>query len=189
MTTTKKCIFPAIAVFALIAVLAVCFSIGAVATVSGEELMFSVRGQELKGEYIDEIDSRGYRHIEFISNVPIDMSDYAVIINVDAPVGDKIKVIDDEETLKKFGCSTNGVESCFELSDNEICYFSRYEMMPENENFADDINHEWGGIRGGKFLSKGEAAHKRSDNGVTYDYDHDNGMIRVTFELNYYVGA
>lgn len=189
MTKTKKIIFSAIAVFSVIAVLAVCFSIKGAAAVSGEKLTFSVRGQELQGEYIDEINSRGYRHIEFISYVPTDMSDYAVIINVDAPVGENIKVIDDEKTLDKFGCPADGAENDFEVADNEICYFTRSETMSANEDPADSVNHDWGGIRGGRFLSSGKAAHKSSDRSVNYDYDCDNGMTRVTCEMNYYVGV
>ncbi len=188
MITTKKIFFSAFAVFALIAVLVVCFSINAQAAVSGKKMTFIIRGQEYLGEYIDEIDSRGYRHIEFISDVPIDMSNYAVAINVDAPVGENIKVIDDEETLEKFGCFANGVESSFEAADNEIYYYTRKEIIPVSENPADDRIHEWGGIRGGEFMRKGEAAHKSSDAPVFWDYDYENGTMRVTLKVDYYVG-
>lgn len=190
MTKTKKNIFSAIAVFALIAVLAVCFSINASAAVSGEKLTFSIRGQEMQGEYIDEINSRGYRHIEFISYVPIDMSNYAVIINVDAPFGKNIRVIDDEETLEKFGNHEKGVENSFEVADNEICYFERKEVYVK-ENSADDWVHEWGGTRGGEFLRTGKAPFNCFNNtvqSIDYDYDYDNGIMRVTFKMNYYVG-
>lgn len=103
MTKTKKLTLSILAAFVLAGVLAVCFSLNAAATVNSEELTLRIHGREIQGEYIDEIDCRGYRHIKLISNIPNDMSDHAVLINVDAPVGENIRVIDDEETLDKFG--------------------------------------------------------------------------------------
>lgn len=182
MTTTRKNIFSAIAVFALIVVLAVCFSIKAAAAESGEKLTLNVGGRELQGEYIDETNSRGYRHIKFTSYVPIDMLNYAMIINVDAPVGENIKVIDDAETLDKFGCVAEGVENSFEVADNEVAFFTRTET-------ADGRTHDWGGVQGGEFRATGEAAHKSSDESLNFDYDYENGITRVTYELNYYAGV
>lgn len=182
MTKAKKIVCLA-ALLPLIVALVVCISINAAATVDGEELTLSIHGQEIRGAYIDTVSKSGYRHIEFVSYIPYDMDNYAVIIDVNAPVGENVNIIDDEETLEKFG-GPGEEEFGYEIAEDEYCYYTRNEVIPAGEIYAEDWYHGWGGIRGGEFMYG-----KKSSDGVHYDYDDDNNIKRVTLWMEYFVGA
>ena len=178
MTKTKKTVFSTIAALALIVVLAVCFSMKAAAKVSGEELTFSIRGQEYRGEFIDETNRHGNRHVEVISYLPIDTSNYAMIVDLDAPVGDNIKIIDDVETLDKFFGFLPS-ENRFEVADNEFCFHTRYEICPPDEYSPAGYIHQCEGVRDGKSVSTS----------VYWDYDYDNDIMTVTIKADCYADA
>ena len=178
MTKTKKNVFSVIAAFALIAVLAVCLSMNAAAKkVSGEKVTFSIREQEYQGEFIDEIDSRGNRHIEFISYLPINMSNYAMIIDVDAPVGDNIKIIDDVDTLDElFGKFSECTQHNYEVTDSEFCFYTRREIVHPEDHPDEDYIAQWLGVYMGELVNN-------LSNFVDYDYDND--IMSVTFTADY----
>lgn len=180
MTKSKKFFFSTVVVFALIAVLAVCLPKNATAKVNGEKVTFSIRGQEYQGEFSDEIDSRGNHHIEFISYLPINMSNYAVVVDVDAPVGDNIKIIDDDETLDElFGKFSEGTQHNYEVTDSEFCFYTRREIVHPEDHPDEDWKAQWLGVYMGELVTL--------SNDVDYDYDND--IMIVTFTADYQSGT
>lgn len=184
MTKTKKIFIPVIIVFALIAVLAVCFTPKASAELSGEMITLNIRGHEIEGEYIDVVDDSGNRHIELRSDVPVEIARYAVIINVDAPFGDNITIIDDDETLETIGKFDvdEDWECTFEVADNEVYYYDLTDIVPSKVDPEQMMIQSKSGTRHGKLLKD-----KNCEDRLIWGYD-GNGMTHLKFIADFYVG-
>lgn len=166
---------------------------------------FSMGGEEMEGGYSDYVDSRGYRHITFSTVLPMDEENFAVIIDVDAPQGENVRVLTDEpyrdlmekirmyheannDHFREYGthpCQHDGIS--FEdfgivLKDSEFC---EYEWSERTDEYV----QSGGGGFGGKVMRTGAAALKKSSSGGQYyDYDYENNTKTFTVKYNYYVG-
>lgn len=184
MTKTQKILIPGIILFALIAVLAVCLTPKASAELSGEMITLNIRGQEIEGEYIDVVDDSGNRHIELRSDVPVEIARYAVIVNVDAPFGDNITIVDDDETLGKISNLDvdEDWECTFEVADNEVYYYEINSIAPSKIDPDEIMIETTFGTRHGKLMDD-----KHCKDGLGRSYD-GKGMAHLTFVAEYYVG-
>ena len=167
-------------------------------------VMFFMGGEEFKGGYSDYVDGRGYRHITFSTVLPMDEENFAVIIDVDAPQGENVRVLTDEpyrdlmEKIRMYHEANNdhfreyGTHQCqhdgiaFEdfgivLKDSEFC---EYEWSERTDEYV----QVGGGSFGGKVSRTGAAAMKKSSSGGQYDYDYENNTKTFTVKYNYYVG-
>ena len=165
---------------------------------------FSIGGEEIEGGYSDYVDSRGYRHITFSTVLPMDEENFAVIIDVDAPQGENVRVLTDEpyrdlmekirmyheannDHFREYGthpCQHNGI--AFEdfgivLKDSEFC---EYEWSERTDEYV----RGGGGGFGGEVMHTGAALKKSCSGGQYYDYDYENNTKTFTVKYKYYVG-
>ena len=138
-------------------------------------------GREIEGEYSDYVDGKGFRHITFSAVLPMDEENYAIIYDIDAPEGENVRVLTDEEYrdlmekirmyheanndhFREYGthpCQHDGI--AFEdfgivLKDSEYC---SYEWMERTED--GHVSGGGGGL-GGEFLHMGAALKGPSEN-------------------------
>ena len=196
---TKRILVTAlITVFALISLFAV-----ANAATDGSIIKFIMGGREIEGDFNDYVDSKGYRHVTFKAVLPIDVEDYAIIYDTDAPWGEGVRVITDEtdpdfmDKLRQYKVvhsgpdwkEANAEDFGLVFKDSEICHvrLSSYSA-----------------ILGGEFMHTGAAAGMPSGFGVSLDkadeveedglsphalhYDWENGIKILKETFYYYVG-
>lgn len=82
--STKKRLKPLIiAAAAVVASAATLFTVNA--SMEGNLVRFFINGEEVEGEHRDYVDHDGYRHVTFEAVVPLELTNYAVIVDVDNP--------------------------------------------------------------------------------------------------------
>lgn len=72
-----------IAAAAVVASAATLFTVNA--SMEGNLVRFFINGEEVEGEHRDYVDHDGYRHVTFEAVVPLELTNYAVIVDVDNP--------------------------------------------------------------------------------------------------------
>ncbi|MCH5195875.1 MAG: hypothetical protein J1F28_04130 [Oscillospiraceae bacterium] len=95
MTKRKFRLKPLI-IAAVITILSLVSLFAVDAAMQGAVVKFFMGGEEIEGEYYDYVDSRGFRHIAFGAVLPIYETNFAIIYDVDAPMGENVRVITDE---------------------------------------------------------------------------------------------
>ncbi|MBD5129498.1 MAG: hypothetical protein HDT43_06190 [Ruminococcaceae bacterium] len=63
------------------------------AAMQGAVVKFFMGGEEIEGEFYDYVDIDGFRQILFSAVIPVHEQNFAVICDVDAPQGEKVRVI------------------------------------------------------------------------------------------------
>ncbi|MCH5208164.1 MAG: hypothetical protein J1F04_04720 [Oscillospiraceae bacterium] len=178
----------AIAIFSGVLLLSVSAAIQ-VSTVN-----FFMGGMELDGEYYDYVDIKGFRQVSFSAVLPIDENNFAIIYDVDAPMGENVRVITDEtdpdfmDKLRRYQKAINGDSGIpggtadiwdfgITLKESELL---TYRLATSNSSF--------GGTRGGNFMHTGAADGKSSGVSEEYTYDFENQTKTFKQTFYYYVG-
>ena len=201
--TKRKIRLKPLIIAAVIAVLSGVSLMSACAAIQETMVRFFMGGKEIEGGYSDYVDGRGYRHITFSTVLPMDEENFAVIIDVDAPQGENVRVLTDEpyrdlmekirmcheanaDHWREYGdhpCQHDGfaVEDFVGLKDSEFC---EYEWSERTDEYV----QSGGGCFGGKVSRTGAAMKKSSEYSAHYDYDHENNTKTLTVTFYYYVG-
>lgn len=180
----------------------------------GNFVKFFAGGKEVEGEYRDYVDHDGYRHVSFEAVVPIDLENYAILIDVDEPDYEKAVQVFTEENapelferiaenyyehdkierernaLKAAGVPEDELPVLYYNLDLGIeMKFSEYLAWSWHESYYDDNGKEWktgwSGTKGGEFMSvSGKSSECRS-----YTKSHkEDGTRTIREEFYYYVG-
>lgn len=202
--TKRKFRFKPLIVAAVIAIFSGVSLLSASAAIQTYTVDLFMGGREIEGEYSDYVDGKGFRHITFSAVLPMDEENYAIIYDIDAPEGENVRVLTDEQYrdlmekirmyheanndhFREYGdhpCQHDGI--AFEdfgivLKDSEYC---SYEWMERTDEYVQG----GGGGFGGEFLHTGAALKGPSENREHYDYDYENNTKTLTMTFYYYVG-
>ena len=205
--TKRKFRLKPLIIAAVIAILSGVSLLSASAAIQANIVNFFMGGEELEGEYSDYVDGKGYRHITFSAVLPMDEENFAVICDVDAPQGENVRVLTGEpfndlmekldmyyeannEHWREYGdhqCQHDGiaVEDFVDIKDSE---FYVYEWTERTDEYVLARTGNFGGK-----VSRTDSAMKKPvyngiDQGIYYDYDHENNTKTLTIKYNYYVG-
>lgn len=88
----------------------------------GKFFTLTLFGEEVEGEYRDYVDHDGYRHVTYEVVVPIDLENYALLIDVDEPDPEKAVQVFTEETHPEIFAK---IEEC------EVAYDKAYNARRE----------------------------------------------------------
>ena len=181
------------------------------AATQGEWVRFFLRGEEIEGEYYDYIDEDGNRQISFSAVLPIDAENFAVIYDVDAPLGENVRVITDEtdpdfmEKLRlykdaDFNVGEAARKAALQPGEARITQYTPPDLEDFGLVFKDseictyqlyiEENSEYySQILDGKFMHTGAAEGKPSGFERSYShYDRENGTRTFKVKFYYYVG-
>ncbi|MCH5196275.1 MAG: DUF4179 domain-containing protein [Oscillospiraceae bacterium] len=193
MTKRKVRLKPLI-IAAVIAIFSGVLLLSVSAAIQVSTVNFFMGGKELDGEYYDYVDSKGIRHISFNAVLPLDEHNFAIIYDIDAPMGENVRVITDEtdpefmDKLRQYkkavmgdsdmgGGTANISDFGITLKDSELL---TYTLKTPNSSF--------GGTRGGNFMHTELSRGKPSGFNEEYTYDYENRTKTFKETFYYYVG-
>lgn len=151
---------------------------------------FFMGGEEREGNYRDYVDHDGFRHVSFDALIPIDEENYAIMIDVDAPAEEAVRVITDETDCKFMDMlrlrdrqsDPDNEELGLIFKDSEACAWHLHETSD------DGVRHCGSGFLGEVFMRSGAAEGMPSEGKTNAEYDHESGTKIITTSFYYYVG-
>ena len=157
-------------------------------------IKFVMCGIEIEGEYYDYVDKKGFRHISFSAELPIDEENYAIIYDVDAPRGENVHVITEEtdpDFMEKLRLYSEQVHDHYAepeefglvFKDSELCEYNLF--LSGNSG---SLGCDFSGILGEKFMHTEANCDKPSGFRREFSYDHENGIKIFEEAFYYYVG-
>ena len=182
----------------------------AYAATNGRLVSFFLGDKEIEGEYHDYVDKDGYRQISFTADLPIDAENFAVIYDVDAPLGENVRVITDEtdpdfmDKLRRykeadFNVGEAAEKAALRPGEGRITTYT----PPDHEDFGlvfkdseictyqlyfEENSEYYSQILDGKFMHTGAAEGKPSGFERSYShYDRENGTRTFKVTFYYYV--
>ena len=154
----------------------------------GNLVKFFVGGKQSEGEYRDYIDHDGFRHLVFNAAIPIDLDDYAIIIDVDATYDNALRVITDDndpefmDKLRSYAHTEDREGNDFGLTrESEVCAWSIREILD------DGTRHVSYGFLGEEFMHSGAAEGMKSGGSIS-ECDNEDNTKTITISFYYYVG-
>lgn len=172
------------------------------ATMQGALVKFIMGGEEVEGEYNDYVDRRGFRNISFETVLPSRVENFAIIFDIDAPEGEKVRVITKEtdpefmENLIRYAeaihtsCEEYAQTQIYEKADPEDFGLVLKNSQLCTYNLCFDMRG-FGGSFGGNFMHTGAAEGNPSGvhlENLLNDADTTNETIIYRETLYYYVG-
>lgn len=185
-----------IAAAAVVASAATLFTVNA--STGGNIVKFFIGGEEVEGSRRDYVDHDGYRHVTFEAVVPLEFTNYALIIDVDNPE-EFVRVFTEEtdpEFLSKVRQYNDAakLESESEPEDFGIVLTDSQELIWEfyytevNSNGV-EMCYGKGGSYSGKFkYQKTPAGKTYSSSTSIKDCDYENNTKTLVISYVFYVG-